>query len=77
MSAFLSLQVMAELIDCSMNRTYGFEGEAKHKHGEQTFKVRCYRALVDKITDFLKLCSYSPTFSLVVRCFVPCMIFFC
>lgn len=23
-----------------MNRTYGFEGEAKHKHGEQTYKVR-------------------------------------
>lgn len=22
-----------------MNRTYGFEGEAKHKHGEQTYKV--------------------------------------
>jgi serine/threonine-protein phosphatase 5 len=24
-----------------MNRTYGFEGEAKHKHGEQTYKVSC------------------------------------
>lgn len=23
-----------------MNQTYGFEGEAKHKHGEQTYKVR-------------------------------------
>lgn len=23
-----------------MNRTYGFEGEAKHKHGEQSYKVR-------------------------------------
>ena len=23
-----------------MNRTYGFEGEARHKHGEQTYKVR-------------------------------------
>lgn len=23
-----------------MNRTYGFEGEAKHKHGEMTYKVR-------------------------------------
>lgn len=22
-----------------MNRAYGFEGEAKHKHGEQTYKV--------------------------------------
>lgn len=22
-----------------MNRTYGFEGEARHKHGEQTYKV--------------------------------------
>ena len=22
-----------------MNRTYGFEGEAKHKHGEQAYKV--------------------------------------
>lgn len=22
-----------------MNRTYGFEGEAKYKHGEQTYKV--------------------------------------
>lgn len=25
-----------------MNRAYGFEGEAKHKHGEQTYKVRSY-----------------------------------
>lgn len=24
-----------------MNRTYGFEGEAKHKYGEQTYKVLC------------------------------------
>lgn len=23
----------------SMNRTYGFEGEAKHKHGEQSYKL--------------------------------------
>ena len=23
-----------------MNRTYGFEGETKHKHGEQSYKVR-------------------------------------
>jgi hypothetical protein len=23
-----------------MNRSYGFEGEAKHKHGEQSYKVR-------------------------------------
>ena len=23
-----------------MNRTYGFEGEAKHKHGEQSYKAR-------------------------------------
>ena len=23
-----------------MNRTYGFEGEAKAKYGEQTYKVR-------------------------------------
>lgn len=22
-----------------MNRSYGFEGEAKHKHGEQSYKV--------------------------------------
>ena len=22
-----------------MNRTYGFEGEAKHKHGDQSYKV--------------------------------------
>lgn len=25
-----------------MNRQYGFEGEAKHKHGEQTYKVGSY-----------------------------------
>ncbi|EGN99807.1 hypothetical protein SERLA73DRAFT_180021 [Serpula lacrymans var. lacrymans S7.3] len=25
-----------------MNRTYGFEGEAKHKHGEQTYKLFAY-----------------------------------
>lgn len=22
-----------------MNRSYGFEGEAKHKHGDQTYKA--------------------------------------
>lgn len=26
-----------------MNRTYGFEGEAKHKHGDQTYKVTLFR----------------------------------
>ncbi|KAH9978821.1 phosphoprotein phosphatase [Lactifluus volemus] len=29
-----------------MNRTYGFEGEAKHKHGEQTYKVLPLATLV-------------------------------
>ena len=28
-----------------MNRTYGFEGEAKHKFGEQSYKVRSSRSI--------------------------------
>lgn len=31
-----------------MNRAYGFEGEAKHKHGEQTYKV-CERVYDETI----------------------------
>ena len=27
-----------------MNRTYGFEGEAKHKHGDQSYKVSTARS---------------------------------
>lgn len=30
-----------------MNRTYGFEGEAKQKHGEQTYKVDFVRSLTE------------------------------
>jgi len=45
-----------------MNRTYGFEGEAKHKHGEQTYKVHtlssCPSQNPYKLSD-----SYLLTFS--------------
>jgi hypothetical protein len=33
-----------------MNRTYGFEGEAKHKHGEQTYKA-CRTQPLDQAFD--------------------------
>lgn len=29
-----------------MNRTYGFEGEAKHKHGDQTYKVKTFTVVI-------------------------------
>ena len=36
-----------------MNRTYGFEGEAKHKFGEQTYKVhRIVCSLSRPLTKF-------------------------
>ena len=34
-----------------MNRTYGFEGEAKHKHGEQSYKVCTKTFFVIFFTD--------------------------
>jgi hypothetical protein len=37
-----------------MNRTYGFEGEAKHKHGEQTYKV-CRRISIRLFVYFIYL----------------------
>ena len=45
-----------------MNRTYGFEGEAKHKHGEQAYKVAT-NLYLNKVTD---VSSYLRTFSLPV-----------
>lgn len=47
-----------------MNRTYGFEGEAKHKHGEQTYKVRL-RSLpfLQRNVLFTIFHSCSPTYS--------------
>jgi hypothetical protein len=46
-----------------MNRSYGFEGEAKHKHGEQTYKARspsdCTSALVDVIGLAFRACFYD------------------
>lgn len=48
-----------------MNRTYGFEGEAKQKHGEQTYKVRVIHvALV--IQTKCSIRSSLPTFSRLV-----------
>jgi serine/threonine-protein phosphatase 5 len=51
-----------------MNRTYGFEGEAKHKHGEQTYKV-CSTCVVSSSIHFsvaftLQLFAYVFTTSL-------------
>lgn len=37
-----------------MNRTYGFEGEAKHKHGEQSYKVS------DGTIPFSATCPHAP-----------------
>lgn len=56
-----------------MNRTYGFEGEAKHKFSEQTYKVYVFFFLVNPLTKLLFLRyatqrdSSSLTFSLRVR----------
>lgn len=38
-----------------MNRTYGFEGEAKAKHGEQSYKVSAGRLFL--FSGFLTCCS--------------------
>lgn len=38
-----------------MNRTYGFEGEAKHKFSEQTYKVYVFFFLVNPLTKLLFL----------------------
>lgn len=40
-----------------MNRSYGFEGEAKHKHGEQSYKVYLF---------FVFRESYLPTFLQII-----------
>jgi serine/threonine-protein phosphatase 5 len=53
-----------------MNRTYGFEGEAKHKHGEQTYRVcdtrsYCQNILLSRIPPLaLRLCVYHQYCSL-------------
>lgn len=46
-----------------MNRNYGFEAEAKDKHGEQTYKVFFPFALLDLDSP---VDSYSPMCSLHV-----------
>jgi hypothetical protein len=43
-----------------MNRTYGFEGEAKHKHGDQSYKVyltsiMLIRPLIDCSSSSLRM----------------------
>lgn len=45
-----------------MNRTYGFEGEAKHKHGEQTYKVsqpRLHLSKTELSTLAFRPCIYG------------------
>ena len=51
-----------------MNRAYGFEGEAKHKHGELTYKVRLFTciyvtennlAIVSRFILAIRTCFYS------------------
>ena len=49
-----------------MNRTYGFEGEAKHKHGEQTYKVKVLLPTLMH-TKLNINCSSSRTYSRLVR----------
>lgn len=59
-----------------MNRTYGFEGEAKHKHGEQTYKLFAHvftvstslspssdtpSALADMVMDTSAPCYVDPS----------------
>lgn len=52
-----------------MNRTYGFEGEAKHKHGEQTYKVYDLLLFHNDWYLIFALLSSSPTYSRPVRPF--------
>lgn len=49
-----------------MNRTYGFEGEAKAKHGEQSYKVSNMRISYFYIF-LIYFCSCSPMCLLQVR----------
>jgi serine/threonine-protein phosphatase 5 len=42
-----------------MNRTYGFEGEAKHKHGEQSYKVcTSFKSMFTWLTPIYKLFAH-------------------
>ncbi|KAF5380456.1 hypothetical protein D9615_004597 [Tricholomella constricta] len=41
-----------------MNRTYGFEGEAKHKHGEQSYKVSIIHSTHFRLLNRLKLFAH-------------------
>ena len=51
-----------------MNRTYGFEGEAKHKHGDMTYKVKkIENEFVIKCLTGHSYLSSSHMFSLLVR----------
>ena len=60
-----------------MNRTYGFEGEAKQKHGEQTYKVsRLFLAIrIPSLTvmHFLQLFAHVFTASKSSRSHVQFM----
>jgi len=57
-----------------MNRTYGFEGEAKHKLGDQTYKVwntqsYCWNMLLTRILSLaLRLCVYNQYGALSLFC---------
>lgn len=54
-----------------MNRTYGFEGEAKHKHGEQTYKVWTSVVHVKSDTNgLITIHSFLHTFLLPVSIFL-------
>jgi hypothetical protein len=48
-----------------MNKVYGFEGEVKHKHGEQTYKVSRFSCLL------LQQVTYS-SFKLFADAFTSC-----
>ena len=46
-----------------MNRTYGFEGEAKQKHGEQTYKVNFFFSPSEASADYrIPLIAVFPCF---------------
>lgn len=63
-----------------MNRTYGFEGEAKAKHGEQSYKVSA--GCLFLFSGFLTCCSscslmHSLPVRLVITIFLkPLLIFY-
>lgn len=51
-----------------MNRTYGFEGEAKHKHGEQTYKLFAHVFTASKGSPFTIYCPTTGADIVSLQC---------